>query len=254
LHDFSFLQRSRLALTASAALAWLALPQIGTAQELNTPPAPTSTPDAPVPQSDDQIGFAADQLNYDSNSEVVTASGNVQLVREGNRLRADTVVWNRTTGQVEAKGNVSVTDPEGNIAYGDRFEVTDTLKDGVVDNMLLVLDSGGRLAAVRGERINGVYRLNKAAYTGCAVEDADGCPKEPTWQIKAVSVVYDPVQARVRYTNASIEIFGLPLIPLPGFSHPVGGEGGNGLLVPTGCENPGSGMSGRPKISMLALV
>lgn len=219
-------------LTAGAALACIALSQHGSAQELNTPPAPVSAPDAPVPQSEDQIGFAADRLEYDSNSEVVTASGNVQLLREGNRLRADTVVWNRTTGAVEAKGNVSVTDPEGNIAYGDRFEVTDTLKDGVVDNMLLVLESGGRLAAASGKRVNGVYTLHKAAYTGCAVEDSDGCPKEPTWQIKAVTVVYDPVEARVRYSNASVEIFGLPLIPLPGFSHPVGGGGGNGLLVP----------------------
>lgn len=232
MHDFTFLQRSRLALATGAALACLACAQHGAAQELNAPPVPVSAPDAPVPQSDDQIGFAADRLDYDSNSEVVTASGNVQLLREGNRLRADAVVWNRTTGKVEAQGNVSVTDPEGNIAYGDRFEVTDTLKDGVVDNMLLVLESGGRLAAARGERANGVYTLHKAAYTGCAVEDSDGCPKEPTWQIKAVRVVYDPVQARVRYTNANIEIFGLPLIPLPGFSHPVGGEGGNGLLVP----------------------
>src|SRR3546814_19971165 len=32
--------------------------------------------------------------------------------------------------------------------------------------------------------------------------------------------------------GAGVEWFGLPLIPLPGLSHPVGGEGGSGLLVP----------------------
>ncbi|MFB0873388.1 MULTISPECIES: LPS-assembly protein LptD [unclassified Sphingobium] len=202
------------------------------AQRLNEPQTPISAPDAPVPASDDQIGFAADALEYDSNSEVVTASGNVQLLREGNRLRADKVVWNRTSGKVEAQGNVSVTDPDGNIAYGDRFDVTDTLKDGAVDNMLLVLQSGGRLAAVKGTRVNGIYTLNRAAYTGCAVEDSEGCPKEPTWQINAVRVIYDPNRQRVTYKNANIELFGLPLIPLPGLSHPVGEGGGAGLLVP----------------------
>ncbi|MBY2928215.1 LPS-assembly protein LptD [Sphingomonadales bacterium 56] len=219
-------------LAASAATACLAVIPHALAQDLQTPQATIGAPDAPVPTSDEQIGFSADALEYDSNTEIVTASGNVQLLRQGNRLRADTVVWNRTTGQVEARGNVSATDPEGNIAYGDRFQVTDTLKDGTVENMLLVLQSGGRLAAVQGVRVNGVYTLHKAAYTGCSVEDSDGCPKEPTWQIKAVKVVYDPVAARVRYRNASVEIFGLPLIPLPGFSHPVGGTGGTGLLVP----------------------
>ncbi|MGE4323950.1 MAG: LPS-assembly protein LptD, partial [Sphingobium sp.] len=165
-------------------------------------------------------------------ADVVTASGNVQLLRDGNRLRADSVTWNRGSGKVEAQGNVSVTDAEGNGAYGDRFDVTDTLKDGAIENMLLVLESGGRLASRTGERVNGVYTLHRAAYTGCSVEDSDGCPKEPTWQINAVQVVYDPARQRVTYKNANVELFGLPLIPLPGLSHPVGEGGGSGLLVP----------------------
>lgn len=219
----------RAALLGSAALG--AAPH-ALAQQLNEPAAPISAPDAPVPENDDQIGFAADALQYDSNSEVVTANGNVQLLREGNRLRADKIVWDRNSGKVEAQGNVSIIDPDGNVAYGDRFDVTDTLKDGAVDNMLLVLQSGGRLASVKGTRVNGVYTLNRATYTGCAVEDSDGCPKEPTWQINAIKVVYDPTRERVTYTNANIELFGLPLIPLPGLSHPVGEGGGSGLLVP----------------------
>jgi len=222
----------RAALLVGAALPMPVFSAHALAQQLNEPQTPISAPDAPVPETDDQIGFAADALAYDSQSEIVTANGNVQLLREGNRLRADKVVWNRNTGQVEAQGNVSVTDPEGNTAYGDRFDVTDTLKDGAVDNMLMVLKSGGRLAAVKGERVNGIYTLHKAAYTGCSVEDSDGCPKEPTWQINAVKVIYDPNRQRVTYSRATVELFGLPLIPLPGFSHPVGDNGGTGLLVP----------------------
>ena len=61
------------------------------AQQLNEPQTPISAPDAPMPASDDQIGFAADTLEYNSETEMVTASGNVQLLREGNRLRADKV-------------------------------------------------------------------------------------------------------------------------------------------------------------------
>ncbi|WP_253183214.1 LPS-assembly protein LptD [Sphingobium phenoxybenzoativorans] len=203
------------------------------AQTLNSPDAALSTPDAPVPANDEEIGFAADQLEYDNNTDVVTATGNVQMLREGNRLRADKVVWHRQTGQVEASGNVSVIDAEGNIAYGDQLEVTDTLKDGIVQNMLIVLQQGGRLAAEKGNRTNGVYYLDHAVYSACKVEDSEGCPKEPTWQIKAVKVIYNPDRQRVTYRGARIEIFGLPLIPLPGLSHPVGDQGGTGLLVPS---------------------
>ncbi|MBA4089817.1 MAG: LPS-assembly protein LptD [Sphingobium sp.] len=222
----------RNALLAGATLPAFLLAPAALAQQLNEPATPISAPDAPMPENDDQIGFAADALQYDSNSEVVTANGNVQLLRDGNRLRADKVIWDRNSGKVEAIGNVSVIDPEGNIAYGDRFDVTDTLKDGAVDNMLLVLQSGGRLASVKGTRANGVYTLNRATYTGCAVEDSHGCPKEPTWQINAIRVIYDPTRQRVTYKNANIELFGLPLIPLPGLSHPVGDGGSSGLLMP----------------------
>ena len=33
----------------------------------------------------------------------VTASGDVKMVSEGNNLRADKVVWNRTTDEVRAE-------------------------------------------------------------------------------------------------------------------------------------------------------
>ena len=45
-------------------------------------------------------------------------------------------------------------------------------------------------------------------------------------------MIYDPVKKRVNYKGARIEIFGLPVIPLPGLSHPVSDENRSGLLVP----------------------
>ena len=59
--------------------------------------------------------------------------------------------------------------PGGDVAYGDSVELTDTLKDGVVQNLLLVLADGGRLAATEAERSNGYTTLYRAAYTPCAV-------------------------------------------------------------------------------------
>ncbi len=194
--------------------------------------AASTPPDTPLPGSDEEIAFSADTLDYDSNSDIVTATGNVQMLRQGNRLRAEQVVWNRKTGEVRANGNVSITDPDGNIGYGDSIEVTDTLKDGVVENLLLVMAEGGRLVARHGESKDGIYTLREAAYSPCPVETGSGCPKEPSWQIKAVQVRYDPVAERVTYKSARLELFGIPLMVMPGFSHPVGDKGGSGLLMP----------------------
>jgi len=204
--------------------------------------AASTAPDTPLPASSDEIAFSADDLVYDSNNDTVTASGKVQMLREGNRLRADQVVWNRKTGEVRASGNVSVTDPDGNVGYGDSIEVTDALKDGVVDNLLLVMAQGGRLVARRGEHRDNVYTLREAAYSPCPVENAEGCPKEPSWQIKAVEIRYDPATKRVHYSHARLELFGLPLLVLPGFAHSVGEDSASGLLVPDARLNGVNGL------------
>ena len=119
------------------------------------------------------------------------------MTTEGNNLRADTVTWNRQSGEVRAEGNVRIVNPQGDAAYGDNILLTDTLRDGMVDNLLLVLEDGGRLAADRGERAAGYTTLYRAAYSPCAVIDEDGCPKDPTWKITAVKVVHDPVKNRI---------------------------------------------------------
>ncbi len=195
-------------------------------------PAPLQG-DAPTPTDEEEVTFAADTLAYDSNGEVVTAAGNVRMMRQGARLRADSVQWNQKTGVVRAEGNVAIVNASNDTVYGDSVELTDTLKDGVVENLLLVLNDGGRLAAVHGARRNEVSTLDKAVYTPCAVVDSKGCPKEPIWKISAVRVVHDPNKHRITYDGARISFLGAPILWLPGLSHPDGsGGGGSGLLLP----------------------
>ncbi len=194
------------------------------------PPPPS---EAPLPDDPDQIQFSADTAEYESDGDIVTVKGDVRMFRDGSRLRADQVVWNRRTGAVIATGDIAVTNPEGDTAYGDRIELTDSLKDGVIENMLVVLEQGGRIAAQRGTRdAAGVIRVDRAAYTPCAVVDANNCPKEPSWKITAVRVVYDPARQRIRYTGARVSLFGLATLPLPVFSHSVGEGNASGLLAP----------------------
>jgi LPS-assembly protein len=52
------------------------------------------------------------------------------------------------------------------------------------------------------------------------------------WKITAVQVTHDPSRNRISYQGARLELFGLPVIALPGLSHPADNRGGTGLLVP----------------------
>ncbi|WP_207796708.1 LPS assembly protein LptD [Sphingomonas oleivorans] len=207
------------------------------AQQLGDRPAPPPTPDQagpPPPASEEEVTFSAGSLDYDSEADIVTATGDVRMLRAGYRLRADKVIWNRKTAQVRAEGNVAVTSPGGDTLYGDSVDLTDTLKDGVVENLLLVLEDGGRLAAQRATRANEITTLERAAYTPCAVVDSEGCPKEPIWKITAVRVVHNPIKHRISYRDTRFSFMGVPILWLPGFSHPDGSQrgGASGLLMP----------------------
>jgi LPS-assembly protein len=188
--------------------------------------------DAPVAEANDQIDFSSNTLEYDNESDIVTATGDVRMARGTDRLRADRIVWNRKTGQVRAEGNVRAVSAAGDTLYGDSAILTDTLKDGVVENLLLVLADGGRLAARSSQRTNEITTLTDAAYSPCPVVDSNNCPRKPSWQISAVRIIHDPLRKSLTFKNARLEMFGVPLFVVPSLSQPLGTDGRTGFLFP----------------------
>jgi len=195
-----------------------------------TPASPPALAEAPAP--DEIVAFSADQVVYDSDADIVTASGEVRMNRDGNYLAADQVVWDRKSGQVRAIGNVVLLTPQGDKLVGDNVQLTDTLRDGTVDNLMVVLESGGRIAATRGTRVNGVGTFFNAIYSPCPVTSDTGCPKRPSWAVTAARVIDDPKSTHIRFEGARIQLFGLNLPLLPVFNIAKGNGGITGLLVP----------------------
>lgn len=213
------------------ALTLLASPATGWAQIAETPPE--SPPATPGESAATQIAFEADGVSYDSDTDLVTAFGNVVMKRGEESVKADKISWNRKTGTIEASGDIRFVDRDGNQLFSDRIELTDEFKAGAMVNMLLALREGGRLAAASGQRNpDGTIQLNNAAYTACPVEDDQGCPRNPSWQITAARVIYDPDQKQVKFKGARLILFGARLMPLPGLMLTTDGRALNGLLIP----------------------
>ena len=197
------------------------------AQAQDAPPAASSS--APA---DERIEFSADQVTYESDADTVTASGSVRMARDGNYLAADQVVWNRQTGDVRAVGNVVLLTPQGDRLIGDNIVLSDTLRDGTVENLLVVLESGGRIAAARGTRRGEVTTFENAIYSPCPVITERGCPRRPSWSITAARVTQDPTTRTVRFTGGRLQLFGIDLPLLPIFTLSSGAGGAAGWLVP----------------------
>ena len=222
---------------------------VGMTVALLAGPAPAIAQDEPVadeqqrPADKAPVAFEADRAEYDDKAETVTAIGNVVLRRDGQAVRADTVTWNRKTGQIVANGDVRMVDADGNELFTEQAELTDELKTGAMENLLLALREGARIAAESGRRLeNGDIELERAAYTACAVESAKGCPKEPSWRVTANRVIYDADRKRVSFKGARIVFFDKVALPIPGLQTTTDGRAISGLLIPDFRFTPSNGV------------
>lgn len=211
----------------------LALASPALAQEV-TPAQAQAPVETSLAAPEEGIAFSADSVTYDSDNELVTASGQVRLNRDGTFVAADEVRWDRRSGEVIATGNVVVVQPQGDRLISERVVLTDSLRDATVENLLVVLESGGRLAADRATRQGDVTTLENAVYSPCPVTSATGCPKRPSWRIVAARVRYDQAAQRVRFERGRLELFGitLPLLPVFSLGTDGGGDGYSGVLLP----------------------
>ena len=206
----------------------LALPAAAAAQEA----IPVADPVVATTPADN-INFSADVVTYENGNDVVTAEGQVRLNRDGYYLAADKVVWNRNSGEVSADGNVVVLSPEGNRLVGDHVVLADNLRDGTVENLLIVLDSGGRIAADSATRTGDQTVLQNGVYSGCPVVNSKGCPRTPSWSISAAQIIQDAKTGRISFRGGRLNLFGIGLPLLPIFAVNASAKAGSsGALIP----------------------
>ncbi len=196
--------RARLA-TVVAALC-LAVPLAVRAQA----PIDTSAP----------VVLRADSLTHDSTRDVVTASGNVELAQGGRILLADTVTYDAQNDTVTASGKVVMLEPTGEVVFADYVELRDEMKNGVIHDIRMLFTDDSRLAANGAVRSGGDRtEMRKAVYSPCRL-----CPDHPEhpplWQIKAARVVHDQKRRDIEYSDAFLEVLGVPVAYTPYFSHP----------------------------------
>ena len=188
-------------------------------QDSEQPQTNGTAADSKPDQSPQEVLIRADKMSYDTTTNVVSAEGNVEVTYGARTLLADRLSYNQETRIVIAEGNATLREANGTTLSGNRIEVTDDMRDGIIESLNVVVAGRGRLAAAKATRSDGsVMTLEKAVYTTCK-PCKDNPEQAPTWQIKAFRIVYNQEKARVEYEDAFFELFGVPVIYLPYFSH-----------------------------------
>ncbi len=203
-------------LLAGTALATACLS--GTAQAQLTSLAATGE-NAQQVSGNQPVTFLADRVSYDKTNSLVSAVGHVQAWQNGHYLAADKVTFDRNTDVAAAYGHVVIVDPDGQIVFGDYAEISQGMKNGVITGMRALLADGGKMAANGARRTEGkLNELSRAVYTSCNVCALD--PTAPlTWQIRADHLTQDLEAKRIEYSDAWIDVFGVPVLYLPYMSN-----------------------------------
>jgi len=180
------------------------------------------------------ILFRADELNYDEQLAVTIARGHVEISQGGQVLLADTVSYNQRTDTVTASGNVSLSQPTGEIVFADFMELRDSMNEGFAKNVRMLLADRSRLAANTARRTNGNRtELKRGVYSPC-----DLCKEDPSappeWQLKAREIDHDKELQLVEFRDAVMEVDGWPVFYTPYLSAPdPSAKRASGFLPPS---------------------
>lgn len=187
----------------------------------NMYPAMAQTTVPEVRQPAPAILFSADEVDYNQDLQTVTARGNVEISREGRILLADTVSYDRSQDVLTASGNVSITEPSGEVTFASYVELSGDFKEGIVEDIYVLLDENTRIAGSGARRSGGNFtEIAKAVYSPCKVCEDDGGNSTPLWRIRAARVLHDANAKTVEYKDARLEVAGVPILYSPYFQHP----------------------------------
>ena len=198
------MRRSLRYLGLATVLAAIACP--GYAQDLPSPDIPAL--------------IQAEEINFDENLGIVVAKGNVEITQEDRVLQADSVSYNMRSDVVNASGNVRLIEPSGEIIFAEFVEVTGDLREAFIRDIRILMTDRSRLAGANGQRTEGNFtEVNKGVFSPCEL-CRDDPTRPPLWQLKAGRVIHDQEDQTIRYHDAWLEIYGVPVAYTPYFQHP----------------------------------
>ncbi len=175
------------------------------------------------------VRVKADSLSYDEQRNTVTATGDVVVTKGETTVTADTVAVNRTTSEVEARGNVVVKDPRGQIeAEALRLEMQD--ETGEITNGTVHLPrnqyilTGKTLQKSYGQ----TYHIENGAFTTCLCDDF----RKADWSISGETIDVT-LRGKGEVRNGIFRVRDFPLLYLPYGVVSVRTERQSGLLFPS---------------------
>ena len=185
------------------------------------PQSAASNPAAP-------IHLQADKLSSSDSGNQIEAIGNVEVKREQTTLRASELRVNRATQDIEAKGQVTLDDPEWKIKSADSIRMNMERETGELHNADLFLEQGHiSVSGRRFEKFGGqTYHIDDGFFTTCLCESG-----APSWKFFAEQMDLT-LDGTGTIKNGYFYIMDVPVLYIPYGFFPLNSERQTGFLFP----------------------
>jgi LPS-assembly protein len=175
-----------------------------------------------------EIEVSADSLSASGGGTEVEAKGNVQIRRQQTTFKADEVRVNRETQEMEAKGKISLDNPEWKVKSADSMQFNLEKETGEIQNGDLFIEEGHvSISAQKLQKLGGqTYHIDEGFFTTCL------CDSGPTpWRISGDELDLTR-EGMGTIRNGYFYIFDVPVLYLPYGAFPVRTERKTGFLIP----------------------
>ena len=185
-----------------------------------------------IAQAKNPVGLLADSVDYNARAKILSATGNVRIVSDGQVLSAKTVIFNEATGRLTIPGGFTITNPDGSILTGTDADLSADLANNVVKGARLLIANQFQLAADQAQYKDNRFKvLDRVVASTCYI-----CKSNPVpfWQIRSNRVIHDEAEKQLYFEHAKLDFLGIPILYVPNLRLPDPTvERASGLLVPS---------------------
>lgn len=175
-----------------------------------------------------EINVNADKMGFGDGGSQIEASGNVEVKRQQTTIKADEVRMNRTTQEVEAKGKVSIDDPEWKVKSADAMKMNMGDETGEIQKGDIFVEEGH--ISISGQRLQKFtgqsYHIDEGFFTTCLCESGT-----PSWRVFAETMDLN-LEGSGTIRNGYFYVLDVPVFYLPFGSFPLRTERQTGFLFP----------------------
>ena len=171
----------------------------------------------------DTVEVFAEQV--EATEDYMTASGDVVLLYDGALLKSDKATYDKNASLLTLSGGVEVIREGDSKLYSENLEIDTKTKQIQFKKLLITTKDDLWIDATEAKKKNETYKIENSQLSSCN-------PKNPEWTIEFAEAMYHKDKNYMTLSDAKLTFFDIPIFYFPYLAFPTTNERTSGLLFP----------------------